>query len=234
MPAFPLRPLSLPEEFALLSLTESGRTIDSGQAVVGCAAAELGELALRHKLLVRSRKFTVFGLAGYRPHPGEIHLIGTGPTGLVWADELLDELTRRDAAEAGRVIVRPWLRQRHDAFALHRDALTARGVLRHQPGRHSGPFRAIGRDRYCPDPVVRGDLIAAVRAACTGQSQLDEHMLFLSDLVVSSELYRDLGFTMGMRSRLAHDRAKGMLPQDLLDTSAVLASSVPERSRHQD
>jgi hypothetical protein len=234
MPALPLRPLSLPEEFALLSLAESGKMIDSGQVVVGCAAAELGELALRRKLLVRSRKFTIFGLDGYRPHPAEIQLLDTSPTGLVWADQLLDELRRRDAAEVGRVIVWPWLRQRRAAFALHRDALTARGVLRHQPRRHSGPFRAFGRDRYYPDPVVRSELIAAVRAACTGPSQLDEHMLFLSDLVDSSQLYKDLGFTIRVQSMLDRNRGRGTFPQDLRDTSALLAFWVPKRSRHQD
>jgi hypothetical protein len=227
----------LPEEFALLSLTDSGKTRDSAQAVVGCAAAELGELALRRKLLVRSRKFTMFGFDAYRPHPAEIQLLDTSRTGLAWADELLAELERRCASEHGRVILRQWLRQRREAFSLHRDALAERGVLRHKPGRHSGLFRFFGRERYYPGSAARNALITAVRVANSGQSRLDEHMLFLSDLVGIAGLDKDLGIELRLRHRLDRGRGVGTvesLPEDLRDTSAVLASSVPKRSRHQD
>ncbi|EST18953.1 GPP34 family phosphoprotein [Streptomyces roseochromogenus] len=93
-------PLTLPEEFTLLSLAETGKVIDSDQAGVGCAVAELGELALRGKLAVRTRKSTVFGLDAYRPYRAEIELVNADSTGLAWADELLAEL-----AHAGEVVV---------------------------------------------------------------------------------------------------------------------------------
>jgi hypothetical protein len=233
----PLRTLSLPEEFALLSLTDSGKPRDSAQAVDGCAAAELGELALRRKLLVRSRKSEMLGFDAYRPHPAEIQLLDTSPTGLVWADDLLAELGRRCASGHERIVLRQWLRQRRGAFSLHRDALAEYRVLHHKPGRHSGLFRFIGRERYYPDSVVRNALITTVRAASSGQSPLDEHMLFLSDLVGIAGLHKDLGFELSLRHRLDRGRGGGAvesLPEDLRDTSAVLASSVPKKSRHQD
>jgi hypothetical protein len=236
--ALQVRPLSLPEEWVLLSLKESGKTRDPGCAVVGCAAAELGELALRQKLLVRSRKFNTFGFHGYRPYPAEIQLLDTSRTGLPWADELLADLELRRASGQGRLPLKPWLRQRRrQAFTLHRNALAERGALRHTPGARFVPFRIFKPERHYPDPAVRNALITEMRAVGSGQSRLDERALFLSDLVGSSELYKDLGVTLKMPHRL--DRARGTgtvayVPEDLRDTSAVLALYVPERSRHQD
>jgi hypothetical protein len=236
--ALQVRPLSLPEEWVLLSLKDSGKTRDPGCAVAGCAAAELGELALRRKLLVRSRKFNIFGLVGYRPSPAEIQLLDTSRTGLPWADELLADLELRRASGQEHLSLAPWLRQRrHQAFALHRSALAGMGVLRHAPGARFVPFRIFKPERYYPDSAVRNALVTEVRAACSGQSRLDERVLFLSDLVGSSELYKDLGVTLEMRHRLDSSRGTGMVasvPEDLRDTSAVLAFSVPKRSRHQD
>ncbi|MEV7007350.1 GPP34 family phosphoprotein [Streptosporangium sp. NPDC051022] len=211
--------LSLPEEFALLSHTNSGKVHDSAQTAVGCAAAELGELALRRKLLVRSRKSRKFGFEVYRDH-GEIQLLDTGPTGLVWADELMAELGDRSASERGPVTVKRWLRQRgRKAFTLHRTALTARGVLR----RRSGGL--LGRERHYPDTAVRDVLIDEVRAAYGERRPLDEHMLFLCDLVEGTRLSKDFRLTMSGRQRLDRARgagAAGALPEDLRDTSTTL------------
>ncbi|MER6568868.1 GPP34 family phosphoprotein [Streptomyces sp. NPDC001093] len=220
-------PLTLPEEFALLSLAETGKVIDSGQAEVGCAVAELGELALRGKLAVRTRKSTVFGLDAYRPYRAEIELVNADSTGLAWADELLAEL-----AHAGEVVVPyKWVRRRRIAFLQHRGALVGRGLIRRVPGR--GLLR---RERYYPDPNVRHGLIEAVRLAKAGEHRLDEHMMFLSDMVTASQLNRDLGGSWPKRHIL--DRARGTgavesVPESLRDTSAVLAALVPKRSRNQ-
>jgi hypothetical protein len=236
--AFQVRPLSLPEEWVLLSLKESGKTRDSGCAAGGCAAAELGELALRRKLLVRSRKFKLLGFNGYRPYPAEIQLLDTSRTGLPWADELLADLEGSRASWQGRLPLTSWLRQRRrQAFTLHRNALAEQGVLRHTPGARFVPFRIFKPERHYPDPAVRNALITEMRAAGSGQSQLDERALFLSDLLGSSELYKDLGVTLKMRYMLDRGRAAGTVvavPEDLRDTSSVLAWSVPKRSRHQD
>jgi hypothetical protein len=59
-------------------------------------------------------------------------------------------------------------------------------------------------------------------------------MLLLSDLVVSTGLARDLGVTFNLRQRLNRGRGGGavaLLPEALLDTSAMLAAAVPKRSR---
>ncbi|KUM99560.1 hypothetical protein AQI95_38170 [Streptomyces yokosukanensis] len=222
--------LTLPEEFALLSLAETGRAIDSRQAEAGCTVAELGELALRGRLLIRTRKFKVFGLDTYRPYRAEIELIGNGSTALAWADELLAELAEL-AEEDGAVVPHRWVRRHRNAFQRHRGALIARGLVRHMPG--AGVLR---RDRYHPEPAVRRGLVEAVRLAHAGEHRLDAHMMFLSDMVSSSQLTRDLGGSWRTRHKL--DRARGTgavasVPEPLRDTSAVLAALVPKRTRHQ-
>lgn len=220
-------PLTLPEEFALLSLTETGKVIDSGQAEVGCAVAELGELALRGTLTVRTRKARVFGLDAYRPHRAEIELLDADATGLAWADELLAEL-----AHVGETVtLHQWVRRRRTAFLRHRGALVGRGLIRRVPG--SGLLR---RERYHPDAAVRQGLIDALRLARTGEHRLDAHMMFLSDMVSASGLTRDLGGSWPKRHVL--DRARGtgaveFVPEPLRDTGAVLAALVPKRSRNQ-
>lgn len=226
MSAFPPRYLSLPEEFVLLSHLDSGRVHDSAQTAVGCAAAELGELALRRKLLVLARKSRKFGFEVYRLQ-GEIQLLDTGRTGLVWADELLAEPAFRSASENKPIALSRWLRQRgREAFSLHRDALTDRGVLRYKPGGF------LGRERHYPDLAVRNALINEVRAAHGGQSPLSEQMLFLCDLVEGAELTKDLGLKSSWRQRLERARGVGAvesLPEDLRDTSTALGFSVPTR-----
>jgi len=229
MPGPASRYLSLPEEFVLLSHWGSGRVHDSAQTAFGCAAAELGELALRRKLLVRPHKSRKFGFEVYR-HKGEIHLLETDRadrTGLAWADELLAGLETRSAHEPRPITVQRWLRQRHrEAFALHREALTGRGVLRRERGRF------LGKDRYYPDPAVRNALINEVSAAHTGRIPLDEHLLFLCDLLEAAELTKDFGLRLTRRQRLDRGRgigSAGSLPEALRDTSTVLAFSLPKR-----
>jgi hypothetical protein len=223
----PTRHLSLPEEFVLLSHMGSGRVPDLNQAVAGCAAAELGELALRRKLLVRARKSRKFGFEIYL-HRAEIQLLNTGRTGLVWADEQLAGLERSIALDRRPVTVYRWLKQRRrGAFLLHREALVRRGLLRHVPGRF------LGRERHYPDPAVRNALINEVRAAHCGMIPLHEHMLFLTDLVEGADLDGALGVRPTMRQRLDRGRGIGAVehfPEDLRDTSTVLGFSLPSRN----
>jgi hypothetical protein len=91
----PLQRLSLPEEFALLPYGEDGRVPNPAQAAAGCAATELGELALRGSLLIRPRKTRKLGLETCQPR-GEIELRPNTPgTDLTWADGLLAALHTR-------------------------------------------------------------------------------------------------------------------------------------------
>jgi hypothetical protein len=228
------RLLSLPEEFVLVSHLASGKVHGSPQAVIGCAAAELGELALRRHLAVRSRKTKALGFDVYRLHGVEIELLGAGPThstGLAWADELLAELRQYpSASEHGRVRLNSWFRRRHQAFSLHRARLVRRGALLPRPG--GGIFRSKTGQRHYPDHPLRDALIAEVRATSSGQRRLDAHMLFLSDLMEAVGLSRDLGIRPSARQRL--DRGRGLgpvehLPEDLRDTSTALAAAVPSR-----
>jgi len=227
----PLQRLSLPEEFVLLSYGENGRVPNSRQAAAGCAAAELGELALRRRLLVKPRKTRKLGVEIYQKR-GEIELsvnaVNTTGTGLTWADDLLSALWTRTNALAPRPLtVTRWLRERgREALALHTSALTERGVLRHRPG------TLLTRTRHHPDTALRGTLIDGVRAVRAEQVPLDEHMLFLCDLLDGADLTKDFGLTMTRPQRLERARgigAAGALPEALRDTSTVLGFSLPAR-----
>jgi hypothetical protein len=222
--------LSLPEEFALLCLTADGNA-DPAQAATGCAAAELGELALRGKVLVDCRKGNIGGLDVYRTFGAEVRLVDREPTGLGWADALMADLAGF-AAERGKIVLSKWLRQRRDAFPLHCNALAQRGLVRHESAKHR--FRTV--NRYLPEPTTRGRLIADIAAASSGMQMQDAHMLLLTDLVVSSGMTRDLHITIPTRQRMARARRSGavaLLPEALLDTSAVLAAMVPRKTSRQ-
>lgn len=223
------RPLSLPEEFVLLSHMPSGKVHGSARAVIGCAAAELGELALRRRLLLRVRKWRGLGVDIYQTHGVEIELLDTGPTGLGWADGVLSEL-RRSASGNGRVKAVRWFRHRHEAFSQHREALVARGVLTPESGGFPG-FSRTGRGHY-PNAGLRNALIAEIRAAGGEQGRIDEHLLFLRDLTETVQLSRALGIPMAMRERMDRARGAGALesvPEELRDTSSALAGLVPSR-----
>lgn len=222
----PPRLLTLPEEFVLLSHLESGKVRDHDQMSFGCAAAELGELALRRKVLIRPRKSRKFGIDFYRPQ-GDIELLDTGRTGLVWADGLLADL-EVSAAGPDPVTVREWVRQRRrEALDLHREALTERGLLLHRP------HRFPGKDRYHPHAVTRDALIDEVRACIHDPSRLDAHLLFLCDLVDASGRVRDLGIRTSWRVALNWLRRAGAvvesLPEELQDVRQVLRLLVPGR-----
>lgn len=225
------RYLSLPEEFVLLSHLPSGKVHGTARAAIGCAAAELGELALRRKLLLRTRKWRKLGFDIHRMHNIEIELLDTVPTGLVWADECLSELQERcSASENGRFKLRLWFRHRDQAFSLHRDALAGRGVLTPTAGWGTGFFGAT--PRHYPHAGLRDALIAEIRAALGEHSRVDGHMLFLRDIVETVGLGRELGVPMSVRDRLNRARGAGgmeFLPEDLRDTSAALIVQVPTR-----
>ncbi|QUQ66609.1 GPP34 family phosphoprotein [Kutzneria sp. CA-103260] len=223
--------LSLPEEFALLSVTDTGAVRDAAQAAIGCAAAELGELALRGKVLVDCRKREVGGLHVYLTGGARVRLVDTGGTGLAWADALLAELASH-GVEHGKIVLAKWLRRRRGAFSLHCATLVQRGLVRHESVR-----RLFGAEaRYLPDTAVRDALAADIHATGRGLQMQDAHMLLLSDLVVGCGLARDLNITIPVQQRLKRARGGGsvaLLPEAMLDTSAVLAAAVPRRSRRQ-
>ena len=224
----PLQRLSLPEEFTLLSYGENGRVPSSAQTAAGCAAAELGELALRGRLLIRPRKTRKLGLEIYQMR-GEIELRPNTPgTGLTWADDLLAALHTRTTTLTPRPLtVTRWLRGRgREALALHTTALTERGVLRHRPG------TLLTRTRHYPDPALRAVLLNGVRAVRAEQVPLDEHMLFLCDLLDGAGLTEDFGLTLTRPQRLERARGIGAVaafPEALRDTSTVLGFSLPAR-----
>lgn len=216
--------MSLPEEFVILSHLEYGKVHNVHQTAIGCAAAELGELALRRTLRVRG-KGKELGLGVVYQGRSEIQLLDTSHIGLVWADELLVEL-ERSASEHDPVDLLRWLRRRgRTALSWHREALIECGLLRYKT---RGLF---GSGRHYPDSVVRDALINDARAAYAGRTP-DEHMLFLCDLLAGAELTNDLGLAMSLREGFARMRGSGAVasfPEDLRGTSAALRMSVPSR-----
>ncbi|MEV0082792.1 GPP34 family phosphoprotein [Saccharopolyspora sp. NPDC050642] len=227
--ALPAR-LSLPEEFVVLAHHGNGTVHDASQVVAGCAAAELAELAVRRRLLVRIRKSKKFGFDVYFPSDAAIRLLDASRTGLGWADALLAELAQGSAAEGGSVRLRRWVRRRgRAALALHRFALVERGLLRHEPGK--GLAGIFCGERHCPDPAARGVLLAAVQSAI-GQDRYDERMLLLCGLAQSADLELEVRPTV--RQRLDHGRGIGAVaafPEELRDTSVALDSAVPMSSK---
>ncbi|MBC3993741.1 GPP34 family phosphoprotein [Streptomyces sp. AC563] len=224
MAGSPPQPLSLPEEFVLLSHLETGRVHETKQTSYACAAAELGELALRRALLVRPRKTRKLGIEFYGG-PGEMELLDPEPTGLGWADALLAELVQATATAPKPVTARRWLRRRGSAaLSLHRAALTERGLLHHRPG---ALFR---KERYYPERGARDALINVVRAAYDGRGPLDAHLLFLCQLVESAQLKRDFGLTRWRHQHIDSSRVPApRLPEDLRDTFNALRTHVPSR-----
>lgn len=229
--------MSLPEEFLLLSYTRHGNIHDHARSVAGCAAAELGELALRRRIRVAPRhKINLFGLQCYISS-GKIHVLDLTPTGLAWADDLLAELGRlatpKDRTTSAPAPSRPialhkWLRRRDDrAFLLHREAMIERNLL-YRPGSPSED-----EERHYPDIAVRNLLIDRLQAVTSGKAPMDEHTLFLLDLVGEAGLNDQLGLTLSIRQRLDYARGVGAVaavPEDMRDTSTLLSGSIFTRT----
>lgn len=225
VPAPPSPPLTLPEEFLLLCHLPTGEVHDRAHAALGSAAAELGELALRRRLrIVPTKKIKIFGFEAYFML-GTIHLLDTTATGLAWADALLAELERHEAARGKPVSLRTWFRLRRDeALTLHRDALVGRTVLLPD---HRG-------DLHYPDAALRTTLISTLQAVNSERAAMDEHTLLLLDLLDGAGLEEHLGLTLSMRRRL--DRARGTgavaaIPEHMRDTSTVLSIRMPTGSK---
>ncbi|QUG99553.1 GPP34 family phosphoprotein [Saccharopolyspora erythraea] len=226
----PSHPLALPEEFLLLAHRESGKVRESARVAAGCAAAELGDLALRGRLLVRVGHASLLSSRLFWPEPTEIELLAVESTGLAWADNVLAELLQW--IEAGPVSLNRWVRRHKGAFQYHRAALVGRGLLRPGPG--TGLSRLLGRQHHYPDQALRHRLIAELRATTTGRRVLDERLLFLSDLMAAVGLHDELGIgKWGFPHRMNPDRGIGVVtfrPEAMRDTSYALASAVPPAS----
>ncbi|GAA4862483.1 GPP34 family phosphoprotein [Saccharopolyspora cebuensis] len=213
--------LTLPEEMALLLHLAGGTPASRRQASAACAAAELAELALRGRIVVRSRPVVVGGVQVPLVRRAEIEPRGTGWTGLEWADGVLAELARRGP---GPIPLRPWV-VRRDQLPHHREVLIARGLMRRLPG------GLLVRDRHLPDPVLAR--VSVRRIAAAGQ-RVDGRGLLLSDLVAAAELVGDLALPEPGDDRMNDERGFGrwsFRPEHLRDTSFLLASAVPKRTR---
>lgn len=235
-------PMTLPEEFLLLCHDRYGNVHAYDRTVAGCAAAELGELALRHRLrVVPNRKIKLFGFESYASS-GKIRMLDLTPTGLAWADDLLEELGRLsaprgrtdsdpDQAESPRRLIRlhKWLRLRGDqAFFLHRDAMIENSLL--FPGAGSAEE---DEEFHYPDSGVRNLLIDRLQAVNSEKVPMDERSLLLLDLVGDVGLEDELGLTLTIRQRLDHARGIGRvaaIPEDMRDTSTLLSGTIFART----
>ncbi|GGK78361.1 hypothetical protein Sme01_23010 [Sphaerisporangium melleum] len=233
--------MSLPEEFLLLSHGRHGNVHDHDRSVVGCAAAELGELALRRRLrLAPHWMINFWGITCFFT-TAEIHVLDLTPTGIGWADDLLTELGRlsapeghpasdptRTASPSRPILLQRWLRLRGDrAFLLHREAMIERGLLFYSPG-----FRPEHEERHYPDAALRTMLIDWLRAVNSAEVPADEQSLLLRDLVDGAGLNKELGLNRSIRQLRDQIRRTGTVaavPKDMENTSDLLTLSFPRR-----
>ncbi|RKT84274.1 Golgi phosphoprotein 3 (GPP34) [Saccharopolyspora antimicrobica] len=217
-------PLSLPEEFVLLSQRETGEVRYEPATSFGCAAAELGELLLRGKIRIWHKERRLFGRA-VLIGSGKIELVDSGSTGLVWAEEVLNGLVRRQAAKSKPVTVTSWARHRSsDALNQHRSALLARGLLAHAP-----PESRRKPDRYFPHPGAREALLAELHASIAGHRPFDGRTFVLTQLAnadgLSSEMRRGLSVRTVLKTKQFGD-----VPPSLLRATSALTSAIPSPS----
>jgi hypothetical protein len=88
------------------------------------------------------------------------------------------------------------------------------------------------RERNIPDRAARDQVISKIRHR---EDQLDERVLFLSDMVIEGDLARDLHIPRPRR-RPVRERNRGAgaaesVPESLREASHLLSKLVPERSR---
>lgn len=211
---------SLPEEFLLLSHHSYGGLPDPQKTGAGCAAAELAELALHRRLRVTpEKKRRMLGFDFHSP-PNSVHLTDPTPTGLAWADDLLEELGYLTASQGNGIHLDTWLRMRlHTSLSLHREALIER----------IGPFPTVKHKNRYPHSHVCDVLITWLRDAAEEWFSIDERTLFLSDLADGAGLSQEFGAALTIFQRINRARGTGAVaavPEYLRVTSMILSGSI--------
>ncbi|WP_170301398.1 GOLPH3/VPS74 family protein [Saccharopolyspora hirsuta] len=176
--------LTLPDEFALLLHKPNGSCYVSASPNAATAAAEIGELVLRGRMV---------------PHGTAVQLRDTASSGQPWMDRLLAEFQRAAGRENHPVELGWWLALRSTAFAAHRSVLVERGVLRVERRKFLG---VLPDDRYHPDRAIRTALLTELHALAREEVLVDGRLALLGTLVHRSGLVHALDFHRAERSRL--------------------------------
>ncbi|MER7010561.1 GPP34 family phosphoprotein [Saccharopolyspora sp. NPDC000359] len=216
-------PLSLPEEFLLLSHLDTGKVSHEHATSHGCAAAELGELLIRDKIGIWHHERRFFGLT-VQLGSGKIDVRDSGSTGLRWAEDVLNALVRQQAARSKPVSVPSWVRRRSsEALHRHRSGLIARGLMLHAPTSRWKP------DRYFPHRPAREALLAELHAAITGRRPHDGRTYVLSELATANGLGEELRGGLSAWS-VFKARREGIFNPSFVQATSALTSAIPRPS----
>jgi hypothetical protein len=206
------RALTLPEEIALLLHKPNGTIYASRNPGTTTVAAEIGELALRHRVDIQKSK---------------MHLLDASPSGVAWIDELVAALRKKSGPKEKPVALSSWLKSRLSALKTHRVALVEYGLLHHQRQKFLGLFPD---HRYIPDAIVRDSIISEIGQVARVERPIDNRLALLSGLVHSSGLVSVLGFEKPERSMLKSiakgEGLSGAVDEVIAATSVAMSASI--------
>ncbi|MDR7302136.1 GOLPH3/VPS74 family protein [Haloactinomyces albus] len=189
------RAVPLPGEVVLLLHKRNGSHHLNANPSVTTAAAEIGELALQHRVMAERTKWKRV----------KLHILDPRPSGVSWTDSLLEHLVTKSGPQGKPLELSSWLSRRTSAFKEHRRRLTGHGLLT----RHEHKFLGfIPHDRHVPDNLVRDSLISELRQVLRVERPIDNRLALLIALVHASNLVHAFGFDRTER-RMAKSIAKG-------------------------
>lgn len=200
-------PHGLPLPYAvtlLLHKTHGGRYAGTNRDVV-VAAAEFGELVLRHRIAIDRKRLRV---------------LDPSPVGLPWCDELLAELARKAGPHSRPFKLASFLQQSR-RFQVYRAALAESGLLVRTTNTFLG---FIPYERYFAHAPTHEALLDELVQVARAQRPVDNRLALLTAVVHSGGLVRPLGFGSGER-RTMKSIAKGEHLGGAVEAAVVAASA---------
>ncbi|RCW47116.1 Golgi phosphoprotein 3 GPP34 [Halopolyspora algeriensis] len=189
------RAVPLPGELVLLLHKPNGSHYAATNPNIATAAAEIGELALRHRVTAERGKWKRV----------KLHVLDPSSSGTPWADSLLERLVTKSGPQGKPIELSSWLSRQTSAFNEHRRRLTRHGLLTRRKHKFLG---VIAHDRHFVDELVRDSLISEIRQVIRVERPIDNRLALLTALVHASNLARPLGFGRDER-RMVKSIAKG-------------------------
>lgn len=201
----------LPGDVVLLLHKPNGVRYASASPGVAAAAAELGELVLRHHIAVEGKKMRVID-----PTSG----------GVAWIDDVLAALMRKSGPRGRPVTMSSWLNGRSSAFKVHRHGLALHGLLTYERRTFLG---FIPDHRYYADPMVRESLIAELGRVARVEQAIDSRLALLTAIAHATGLSRALGFgpqeRRMMKSIAKGEHLGGAVTDAIAATTAAIAGA---------
>lgn len=205
--------IGLPGEVVLLLHKPAGGAHGTNPQVA-TAAAEVAELAARHRVIIRRRK-----LGG-----ATLSLLDSSPFGVDWLDSVVDRLDRMTRGGAKTIDLGSWLTgKRSKAFIEHRARLVTHDLLTEHERKLLG---FISYRRHEPDRLVREGIIAELRRVARVEQPVDNRLALLAAIAHGCGLAATLGFDRQER-RMLKSLAKGeQLGQAVEEAVAAAAAAV--------